>query len=93
MEDYLKTLEAEFNLSKLKISKELISNFRKELKIGLSRSDGMLKALPTFVYNLPKGSEVGKYLTVQYEGTVYNIPLSTAITNNAMMDRIGVVKA
>ena len=29
----------------------------------------MLKDLPTFVYNLPKGSETGKYLTVDLGGT------------------------
>ena len=33
------------------------------------RADGMLKDLPISVYNLQKGSETGKYLTVDLGGT------------------------
>ena len=74
MEAYLSTIEADFSLSTQKF-KELTGLFQKELEIGLTRSDGMLKALPTFVYNLPKGSETGKYLTVDLGGTNLRIGL------------------
>lgn len=72
--EHLKSLESEFILSKFKL-KELVKTFREQVEIGLTRSDGMLKVLPTFVYNLPKGSEVGKYLTVDLGGTNLRIGL------------------
>ena len=58
MEAYLKSIESEFSPSKTKL-KELTEIFQKELELGLSKNDGMLKALPTFVYNLPDGTEIG----------------------------------
>lgn len=74
MEAYLKSIESDFSLSKQKL-KELILKFQQELEIGLSKTDGMLRALPTFVFDLPKGSEVGKYLTVDLGGTNLRIGL------------------
>ena len=74
MEAYLEQLEAEFTIPKPKL-RELTDIFQQELENGLSRADGMLKDLPTFVYNLPKGSETGKYLTVDLGGTNLRIGL------------------
>lgn len=74
MEAYLDAIEAEFTLSSEKM-KDLTSHFQKELEIGLTTADGMLKSLPTFVYDLPKGSETGKYLTVDLGGTNLRIGL------------------
>lgn len=74
MEAYLKSIEAEFSLSKEKLQK-LTEIFQKELENGLTKTDGMLKALPTFVFDLPKGSEVGKFLTVDLGGTNLRIGL------------------
>ena len=74
MEAYLKSVESEFSLPKKKL-KELIEIFQIELENGLKRTDGMLRALPTFVFNLPKGSELGKYLTVDLGGTNLRIGL------------------
>lgn len=74
MEAYLNDLEAEFTLS-TETLKLLTQTFQKELEIGLSRRDGMLKSLPTFIYALPTGSERGKYLTVDLGGTNLRIGL------------------
>lgn len=74
MEAYLESIEADFSLSKQKL-KELTEIFQSEVEIGLAKSDGMLRALPTFVFDLPKGSEVGKFLTVDLGGTNLRIGL------------------
>lgn len=74
MEAYLSSIEAEFSLSKQKL-KELTNLFQEELENGLKRSDAILKALPTFVFNLPKGTEIGKFLTVDLGGTNLRIGL------------------
>lgn len=74
MEAYLKSIESEFSLPKEKL-RELTELFERELENGLKRTDGMLRALPTFVFNLPKGSELGKYLTVDLGGTNLRIGL------------------
>lgn len=74
METYLQSIESDFSLSKQKL-KELTLKFQQELEIGLSKTDGILKALPTFVFDLPKGSELGKYLTVDLGGTNLRIGL------------------
>lgn len=74
MEAYLREIESLFTPSKEKL-KELTGIFQKELEIGLVRRDGMLKALPTFVYNLPSGMESGKFLTVDLGGTNLRIGL------------------
>lgn len=74
MEAYLSSIEAEFSLSKQKL-KELTKLFQEELENGLKRSDAILKALPTFVFNLPKGTEIGKFLTVDLGGTNLRIGL------------------
>jgi hexokinase len=49
--------------------KHLSQVFDSELEKGLQRDGEMLKALPTHVYNLPKGSEQGTFLTVDFGGT------------------------
>lgn len=74
MDAYLKDLEAKLTISKAEF-KDLTAIFQKELEIGLRINDGMLKDLPTFVYNLPEGSETGKYLTVDLGGTNLRIGL------------------
>ena len=74
MDAYLKELESKFTVSTEKL-KDLTVIFQKELEIGLTRTDGMLRDLPTFVYNLPEGSETGKYLTVDLGGTNLRIGL------------------
>lgn len=74
MEAYLESIEAEFSLSKPKL-KELTEIFQRELEIGLTNCDGMLRALLTFVFDLPKGSEIGKFLTVDLGGTNLRIGL------------------
>lgn len=71
---YLKDLESQFTIPKDKL-KEMTLIFKNELEIGLTKIDGMLKDLPTFVYNLPDGSEVGKFLTADLGGTNLRIGL------------------
>ena len=80
MENYLDTIKSEFTLSKLKLQ-ELTEEFQKQLEIGLKCTDGMLKALPTFVYDLPKGNEIGKFLTVDLGGTNLRIGLVELLGN------------
>lgn len=80
MESYLGTIKSEFTLSKSKLQ-ELTEEFQKQLEIGLKCTDGMLKALPTFVYDLPKGNEVGKFLTVDLGGTNLRIGLVELLGN------------
>lgn len=74
MEAYLESIEADFRLSNDKL-RELTEIFETELEKGLEKDDGMFRALPTFVYSLPKGTEIGKFLTVDLGGTNLRIGL------------------
>lgn len=74
MEAYLNNVRADLSLEDEDL-KEMTAKFKEELELGLEKHNQTLRALPTFVYRLPKGTEKGKYLTVDLGGTNLRVGL------------------
>ena len=56
------------NLEEDKLN-EIAESFQKELRKGLENEGQMIKALPTFITELPSGHEQGEYLVVDLGGS------------------------
>ncbi|KAK7203923.1 hexokinase-domain-containing protein [Myxozyma melibiosi] len=48
---------------------EIVDHFVKELEKGLSKEGGSIPMIPTWVMNMPEGTETGKYLALDMGGT------------------------
>lgn len=81
MDCFIEEIISELTLPVPKLQ-ELSLRFEEELENGLLRPDAMLKMLPTFVFALPTGSEVGKYLTVDLGGTNLRVALVDLLGNH-----------
>ena len=74
MEAILSSLPTELTLNTLDLNACLV-HMLTSMKQGLKKPGQTLKMIPSFVSNLPKGNERGKYLALDLGGTNFRVCL------------------
>ena len=74
-------LQVEDILEPFRLSKDRLSSIQQrllsEMEAGLSKPDATVRMLPTYVHELPDGSEKGKFLALDLGGSNFRVLLIT----------------